>query len=82
MDADKNCASCRFSEMRQMPPPQLLKARFCLWGPPQIFLMPAPGGFGIVSGHPQVNDAETCYRHEKGNSSTPAEKAPSLTLIK
>lgn len=84
--APRACQSCRFSEMKQAPPPQIMKARYCMLLPPQLFAIMQPGGMAVVAGHPQVNDAEWCHQYAAGDPVTataaPAAGRPGLSSIK
>jgi hypothetical protein len=71
---DATCANCRFSERVQLPPPSIVKALICRWGPPQMVLTQQ----GLVGVPPQMPDEQFCHRHEP--ASITAGK-PALALV-
>lgn len=64
-DPKTGCINCEFSELQHMPPPQLGKQRVCLWGPPQVIVMPTPQGMMLASTPATVLDAYLCSHYQR-----------------
>lgn len=63
-----NCSNCQFVKATDIDPQTLKRQFFCLRWPPQSFLIATPQGLLSAWGQPQVQDAQWCGEHVKGES--------------
>ena len=59
----RSCASCKFSAVQQLPPPNLEKVRVCKRFPPQVNVIGTERGPAWTSNFPIVADEIWCFEY-------------------
>lgn len=57
------CATCRYSIVQQLPPPNIGKVRVCRRFPPTVVSTPAQNGINLMSPFPIVADENWCFEY-------------------
>lgn len=58
------CKVCKYS-IEEAPQGEIVKRRFCRWGPPHLTMLPAQGGSMMLVSAPPVHDEYECAQFKE-----------------